>query len=119
MATNLPNTSNTTTAQFFNGYYNQEVTYSPEVYNQILSFFSARTGSKDAAQQLTQTVLTLTYNNGLDPLTVLTDFNAAASTSEFKLLLLTFFNTLRGPTSKIGFSNDIFKNQWVERNIIP
>jgi hypothetical protein len=118
MATNLPDTK-TTTEQIFNGYYTQQVTYNPEVYNQILAFFISRSESESAAKQLTQSVMALTYNNNLDPLTVLKDFGSAASTNEFKLLLLTFFNTLRGPTSKIGYANDTFKNQWVERNILP
>ena len=118
MATNLPN-ENLTTQQFFNGYYNQQITMSPDVYNQIYAFFIGITSSTSAAQQLTQTVMILTYNNNIDPLNIIKEFNKAASQSELKVLLITFFNSLRGPTSKIGFNNNILSNQWIQRNIIP
>lgn len=117
MATNLPE-STSSTQQFFNGYFSQEVTMNSEVYNQVYSFFIANTSSASAAGQLTQTVMILTYNNNIDPLSVIKDFNKAASQSELKTLLITFFNSLRGPTSKIGYSNSTFTNHWVQRNII-
>lgn len=118
MATNLPNTTNSTTRQFFNGYFDQSISINPDVYNQIFSFFSSKTASKAAAEQLTQSVMILTYNNKLDPLHVIRDFNKATSQSELKNLMVTFFNSFRGPTSKIGYSNDIVVNQWVQRNIL-
>jgi hypothetical protein len=117
MATNLPNQS-LSTQQFFNGYYNQQITMNTDVYNQIYSFFINNTASTSAAQQLTQTVMILTYNNGIDPLNVIKEFNRAANQSELKILLITFFNSLRGPTSKLGFNNNTFGNQWIQRNII-
>ena len=116
MATNLPDPQSQTES-FFNGYYSQQISMNPNVYNQIYSFFVGKTESAAAAQQLTQTVMILTYNNNLDPLQVLKDFNKAASSSDFKTLLITFFNSFRGPTSKIGYSNTVFKNQWIQRNI--
>ena len=116
MATNLPD-SQTQTQEFFNGYYSQQISMNPNVYNQIYSFFVNKTESESAAKQLTQTVMILTYNNNLDPLQILKDFNKAASDSDFKTLLITFFNSFRGPTSKIGYSNNTFKNEWVHRNI--
>lgn len=117
MATNLPE-QKTQTQTFFNGYFNQDVTMDPDVYNQVYSFFKSRTSSTVAANQLTQTVMILTYNNKLDPLIVINDFAKAANTSEFKTLLMTFFNSLRGPTSKIGYANNVNRNEWIERNIL-
>jgi hypothetical protein len=117
MATNLPNPTSTT-QQFFNGYFSQDITMNSDVYNQVYSFFLTVTSSESAAKQLTQTVMILTYNNKIDPLSVIKDFNKAASQSELKTLLITFFNSLRGPTSKIGYSNNTYVNQWVQRNII-
>jgi hypothetical protein len=116
MATNLPGQS-TQTQEFFNGYYNQKITMNPNEYNQVYSFFVSKTGSESAAQQLTQTVMIITYNNNISPIQIINDFNKAASVSDFKTLLITFFNSFRGPTSKIGYSNNIFKNEWIERNI--
>ena len=116
MATNLPNNTSQT-QQYFNGYYNQPVTMDPDIYNQVYSFFTSKTASAEAAKTLTQNVMILTYNNKLDPLAVIKDFSKAASESEFKILLITFFNSLRGPTSKVGYGNTRYVNQWVQRNI--
>jgi hypothetical protein len=116
MATNLPG-DQSQTQQFFNGYYNQQITMNSNDYNQVYSFFLGKTSSEVAAKQLTQTVMIITYNNHIDPLRILNDFNKAASESDFKTLLITFFNSFRGPTSKIGYSNNVFQNQWIQRNI--
>lgn len=117
MSTNLPSTQ-TQTQEFFNGYFSQPVTMDPDVYNQVFGFFAAKTASAAAAQQLAQNVMILTYNNKLDPLSVIRDFGKAANDSEFKTLLITFFNSFRGPSSKIGFANNISPNRWVQRNIV-
>ena len=117
MATNLPNTTSTT-QQFFNGYFNQPVTMQPDVYNTVYSFFKNATESDAAAETLTKNVMVLTYNNNLDPLQIIKDFGKAATQSELKTLLISFFNSLRGPSSKIGFSNKTNANQWVQRNIL-
>ena len=108
MATNLPDQT-TQTQEFFNGYYSQQISMNPNVYNQIYSFFVAKTESESAAKQLTQTVMIITYNNNISPIQIINDFNKAASVSDFKTLLITFFNSFRGPTSKIGYSNNVFK----------
>ena len=49
---------------------------------------------------------------------ILTEFNKAASNSELKTLLIAFFNSLRPATSKIGFTNNVQVNKWVQRNIV-
>jgi hypothetical protein len=118
MATNLPGTTSNT-IKFFNGYTNQEININPEVYGQVYAFFEAKTSSKSAAEQLTQNVILLTYDNKLDPLKIINEFNKAASESELKTLLVAFFNSLRPSTSKLGFSsNTNYTNQWIQRNIL-
>jgi hypothetical protein len=116
MATNLP-TPTTPTQQFFDGYFNQTISIDPDVYQRVYSFFLNKTASDAAAKQLAQNVIALTYNNKIDPISVINDFDKAAGSSELKTLLITFFNSLRGPTSKIGYGNTKFTNQWVQRNI--
>ena len=90
-----------------------------QIYNQLYTFFFNKTASANTAANLAQNVMILTYNNNLDPLQIIKDFEKAATQSEFKILLITFFNSLRGPTSKIGYSNNLFTNQWIQRNILP
>jgi hypothetical protein len=117
MSTNLP-TSNTNSQVLFQSVIGTEINVSADIYDQVLTFFLTKTGSKIAAEQLTQSVLSLTYENSLDPLKILFEFNKAASNSELKTLLIAFFNSLRPATSKIGFSSNIQTNKWVQRNIV-
>lgn len=116
MSNSLPGNP-TVSQEFFNGYYNQSMPVNPDIYNQVYSFFLSKTDSVDAAKQLTQNVMILTYNNRLDPLSIINDFKKSANDSELKTLMISFFNSFRGPTSKIGFSNAVNVNQWVQRNI--
>jgi hypothetical protein len=115
---NLPSTTNST-QNFFNGYYSQAVNISQDKYGIIFSFFRARTGDDSSAASLTQALITLTYNNNLDALAMLKEFDNATSESEFKKLIIAFFNSTKGPTSKIGYENPRQTNQYVTRTILP
>ena len=106
------------TQDFFNGYYNQPIPVDTVVYNRVLTFFKSKTSSLAAAEQLTQNVLALTFKNKLDPIEVIQDFDKATNNSELKMLFITFFNSLRSPTSKVGFGNSNKTNQWIQRNIL-
>lgn len=117
MTANIPNTTSAT-QDFFNGYYSQPIPVDSAVYDRVLSFFKTKTISLNAAEQLTQNVIALTYKNKLDPIAVINDFDKATTSSDFKLLFITFFNSLREPTSKVGFGNSITTNQWIRRNIV-
>ena len=108
----------TSNQNFFNGYYSQSVPVDSEIYNRVLTFFKSKTFTVAAAEQLTQNVIALTYKNKLDPIAVINDFDKAANNSELKVLFITFFNSLRNPTSKVGFANSTTTNQWVKRNIL-
>jgi len=119
MATNsLQVTSSPTTQSFFDNYYSQSIPVDSAIYDRVLTFFKSKTTSTLAAEQLTQTVIALTYKNKLDPIAIINDFDKAANSSELKPLFITFFNSLRNPTSKIGFGNPLKTNQWIQRNII-
>jgi len=118
MNTNLP-TQSTTTQQAFNSLVINNVKVNPDVYEQLINFFKNRTSSESAAKVLAQSVITLTYENDLDPLKILKEFDIAANDSELKILLIAFFNGLRPSTSKLGFTNTKVTNQWVRRNILP
>lgn len=117
MATNLPG-SLTNSQLLFNSTVTPSINLDPEVYEQLLAFFRTKTDSISAAKQLTESVISLTYENKLDPLKILNEFNKAANTSELKTLLIAFFNSLRPATSRIGFNNNITTNFWVQRNLL-
>jgi hypothetical protein len=118
---NLPTNSSTdlVTNQFFNSSFVQNVTYNQAVYDQVYGYFYDQTGSADAANTLTQTLITMTNNNRLNPLDVVKDLAKAPDASQLKRLLITFFNASRLPTSKVGYNVNRSVNQWVVRNLSP
>jgi hypothetical protein len=87
MTANIPNNTSAT-QNFFNGYYSQSIPVDSAVYDRVLSFFKTKTTSLNAAEQLTQNVIALTYKNKLDPIAVINDFDKATTSSDFKLLFI-------------------------------
>jgi hypothetical protein len=116
---NIPSAISGTSSQtFFNGYFTQPVQVSEAVYQQVYGFFLDKTRDSSAAQSLSQAVLSLTYNNNLDPLTLIADFNKASNESDLKQLLVAFFNATKGATSKLGYNQTKGTNKFVNKNIV-
>ena len=118
--TNTPTTTqNAFSSQvFFNGYFTQPIQVSADVWGQVYGYFFTLTSDANAANALAQSVIALTYNNNLDPLAVLADFQKNANSSSVKTLLISFFNSAKGPTSKLGYklNNNVSTN--VARNLL-
>jgi hypothetical protein len=118
--TNTPVVQDAFSSQvFFNGYFTQPIQISTEVYGQIYGFFFTLTNDANAANALTQSVVALTYNNKLDPLAVIEEFRKNANSSNIKTLLISFFNSAKGPTSKLGYKKNNNTSVNVARNLLP
>jgi hypothetical protein len=116
---NIPSTTQPTdTKVFFNGYFSQPMQVSDAVWGQVYGYFYTLTNSSDAAGALAQSVIALTYNNNLEPLTVLQQFQAAPNSTNIKELLISFFNSAKGSTSKLGYKRNNATAPLVSRNII-
>ena len=116
---NIPNNTDANSPQtFFNGYFSQTLQVSSAVYGQVNGFFLARTSNSAVADSLSQDLLTLTYNNNLDPLIMIAEFDKAASESDLKKLLISFFNASKGATSKLGYFNKRTDNNLIKRSIL-
>lgn len=120
MANNLPRESTETQAlrQLFNGSFYQSVPVDEGTYSIIYGFFLDKTNLADAAEALTQTVLTIGFNNKVNPLDVLKEFDKAATDSDFKKIMIALVNTGRIATSKIGYNRGTNSNKWVQRTIV-
>ena len=116
--TNTPASQNTDTSVFFNGYFSQPLQVSDALWGQVYGYFYTLTNSADAANALAQSVITLTYNNNLDPLAVLSQFQAAPNNTNIKQLLISFFNSAKGSTSKLGYKRNNTTAPTVAKNII-
>ena len=116
---NTPTATNPYSSQtFFNGYFSQPVQVSSAVWGQVYGYFFSLTGDADAANSLAQAVISLTHNNKLDPIATLQEFQKDATSSNVKNLLISFFNSSKGPTSKIGYKNNNSIAPNVARNLL-
>jgi hypothetical protein len=116
---NLPVSSDPQGSQvFFNGYFSQPIQTSPAIYGQVYGYFYTLTNSADTASALSQAIITLTYNNKLDPLAVIKEFQAAPNSSNVKQLLISFFNSAKGATSKLGYNKNNTTPVFIARNIV-
>lgn len=116
---NLPTTTVSQDQKFYNSYFNRVLDINPATYNEIYNFFRSRTGSRTAAQSLTDMMIALTYKNNLDPNRMLLEFQKSTDNSSYKALMLSFFNSQKGPTNKLGFRSSVSHNQHISRAILP
>lgn len=117
---NLPTTSSETQSlrQLFNGSFYQSVPVDEGTYSIIYGFFLDRTALPEAAESLTHTTLTIGFNNKVNPLDILKEFDKSATDSDFKKILIALLNTGRVETSKVGYNRGNVVNKWAKRNII-
>jgi hypothetical protein len=117
---NIPSTTTYDSSQtFFNGYFSQPIQTSADVWGQVYGYFLTLTKSADAANALAQSVISLTYNNNLNPLEVIQQFQTAPNSNNVKQLLISFFNSSKGATSKLGYKNNTSVSPNVARNLLP
>ena len=82
---NVPTVTNSSSSKsFFNGYFTQPVQISDAVWGQVYGYFLELTNDSNAAKTLAQSIIALTYNNNLNPLTVLQQFQASPNNSNIK-----------------------------------
>lgn len=115
---NLPLTNPTDVQAFFNGYFTQPIQVSDAVWQQVYGYFYNITNDVNAAAALAQNVITLTYNNNLNPLDLIKNFQSNPNQNNVKNLLISFFNSVKGPTSKLGFNKNTTVSASVSRTII-
>ena len=116
---NIPNNQQTDTQVFFNGYFSQPIQVSEALWGQVFGYFYNLTQSVDAASSLAQSVITLSYNNKLEPLDIIKQFQTNPTSNNTKSLLISFFNNAKGATSKLGYNKNTTTAPNVARNIIP
>jgi hypothetical protein len=115
---NIPTGQQTDTQVFFNGYFSQPLQVSDDVWGQVYGYFLTLTNSTDAASALAQSIITLSYNNNLNPLDLLKKFQENPDSSSVKNLLVSFFNSAKGATSKLGYKKLNSTAPTVVRNIL-
>jgi len=120
---NLPlagqNTNNDASVDaFYKGYYKTDIPVSGAVYDATLTFFLRRTkGDRTAAEALTSSVMVIALNRGIEPMAIIDDFKRLKDDAAFKAAIVSFLNSDRRPTSKLGYAATPQTNGYVTRNI--
>ena len=104
--------------ELFNGSFYQTVPIDENTYSVVYGYFLDKTGLKEAADSLTQSIITIGFNNKVNPIDIIKEFDKAASLSDLKKIMIALFNSSKVPTSKVGYSKGPKINKWVFRNIV-
>mgnify|MGYP006269591231 CR=1 FL=1 len=119
-ATNLsgPDLSNslTSTQKYFNNFYTIDYSTGP-ANDAIVAFFEQVTNNKKSAQNLAAAVLYTAQNQGLNPLSILSDFRNLPK-GQLTTYLAAFLNSSRAPTSFLGIKDQKKSNPFVDRLIL-
>lgn len=120
-ATNLqgPDLSNvaSSTQKYFNNFYAIDFNVSAGANDAMIGFFEQYTQNKTAAKNLAAAILYTALAQNLDPLQVLSDFQALPK-GQLNNYLVAFLNINRAPTSILGTKSSIKTNPYVTRSII-
>ena len=120
---NLPlagrNTNNdATVGSFWSGYYKTDIPVSGAEYDAVLTFFLKRTkGDRTAAEALTSSTMVIALNRGIAPMSIIEDFKRIQDDLAFKAAIVSFLNSDRRPTSKLGYASEPVIDGYVTRNI--
>lgn len=120
-ATNLvgPDTAvdQTDARKYFNNFYSDQFQVGPAD-DAIVAFFETFTQNKKSARNLAAVVLYTALAQGMDPMTVLSEFQKL-SPGELNDYLAAFLNTNRAPTSMIGIRRTNNTNPLISRIVLP
>lgn len=119
-ASNLPKPAETPdiiTTNFFNGYYDQQLTISKENYDVVQAFFLGETNNKDAADALTSMVITISSFNRINPMSIIENLRGLTGLNLTKTLTV-LFNSTRRNSSYLGYTQVRQTNMFVMRNIV-
>jgi len=118
-ATNLqgPNLSGslTTTQKYFNNFYTLDYSTGP-ANDAIIAFFEQYTANKKSARNLSAAVLYTAQSQGINPLSILSDFQSLPK-GQLTTYLVAFLNSNRAPTSFVGIKDQKKSNPYIDRLI--
>jgi len=110
--------SNTTTLDFFNNFYQPSFTVAQNVDDAIIGFFEKLTNNKQSARLLASSIIYTSVAQKIDPMDTLHKF---ASMDQFELnsYITIFLNLNRVGTSYLGIKNNPRVSKYVQRMVLP
>jgi len=115
---NLSNNTSTPAGQYFNNYFIQPTTISSNQNDAVIAYFQQVTnGNNQAAQILASTVIYTALSQGIDPMSIIQQFQAVPK-GDLTLYLAMFLNLNRVGTSLVGKNNNPIVNKYINRAIL-
>lgn len=110
-------TSTVDATKYFNNFYATKFTVSAGANDAVLAFFEQYTQNKIAANNLTAAIIYTAQAQNLNPLTVLSEFQALPK-GQLNSYLTAFLNVNRAPTSVLGINNGTKTSPYITRSIL-
>jgi hypothetical protein len=104
--------------QYFNNFYSDNFSIGADQNDAIVSYFEAYTGNSTAGQALAGAVIYTAQAQGLDPISILSKFQALPQ-GQLTSYLAAFLNISRVPTSVLGIKNSKIGTPAIARTILP
>ena len=114
---NLSTGGGNNTTKYFNNYFSNKTSISPNINDAILSFFEQQTGNIESAKLLVQAIIDTATAQREDPMTVLTTFQNLPQ-GDLNSVLCLYLNVSRVNTSYLGVKNQPKANPYISRLIV-
>lgn len=106
------------TIDFFNGYFNQNISIDAAQHQAVKSFFLRKTNDdQTTANTLTDSLFEIAYNGGYDIMSLIERLESE-NINDVQKNLIAIINSYRIKTSVLGYANSRTANPNVLRNII-
>ena len=115
---NLATNATSSAQTYFNNYYNGKLNITSNQNDAVTAYFEKVTnGNKQAAQIWASTVIYTAISQGLDPMSIVQQFQEVPA-GELSLYLAMFLNLNRVGTSLVGLNNQPVVNKYITRAIL-
>jgi hypothetical protein len=69
-----PNTNVNSTTEYFNNYFNDRLTTSPNINDAVIGYFQSVTGDEESGRTLASTIIYTALSQGIDPMSLIDEF---------------------------------------------
>lgn len=114
---NLSNNASTTAQQYYNNYFLGTLNVSSNQNDAVNAYFQSITDNPQAAQVLASTVVYTAISQGINPMSIVQQFQEIPS-GQLSLYLAMFLNLNRVGTSLVGVNNQPVVNKYITRAIL-
>jgi len=118
ISTNLPTIDLEETVEYFNNYFQEDISVTQNVVDALFAFFEPMADNKEATNALVHAIIITAFDNKINPISVLDEFKNLDALKVDAYLAM-FLNLSRKNTSLIGVSNVPAISSHIARTLLP